>query len=140
MKPTIRTTLAAVGAAAAIAAVAGCSSNPTATAPTGADLKGTWTQSGTGYENGVPVTWEGQTVVIEQAQGQGFTGFKEYTPEGGQPQKEVVNGVIGVDGAVLIVDEDGRFEGRLTDGKLQGQYAETSAEDATAMNVEMTRN
>jgi len=53
-------------------------------------------------------------------------------------QREVVNGVIGVNGDVLIVDDDGTFEGRLVDGKLQGQYAEVG-DDAAAINVELTR-
>ncbi|MBE35137.1 MAG: hypothetical protein CMI16_06235 [Opitutaceae bacterium] len=77
-------------------------------------------------------------MVIEEASGQGFTGFKEYAREGEQPQMETVNGVIGVNGNILIVDDDGKFEGRLVDGKLQGQYAEVG-DDAAAINVVLTR-
>jgi hypothetical protein len=124
MKSTIRARIAALGAGAIIAAVAGCGSDSatdsSTTVPTGDELVGTWTQTGEGFGNGAPITWENQTIVIESANGQGFTGVKQYT-DNGQPQTELINGVIGVDGTVLIVDDDGRFEGRLTDGKLQGQ-------------------
>ena len=142
MKRMIHTGIAALGAGAIIAAVAGCGSNSaadsSATVPTGAELVGTWTQTGEGFGNGAPITWEDQTIVIESANGQGFTGSKQYT-DNRQLQTEPINGVIGVDGTVLIVDDDGRFEGRLTDGKLQGQYGETGP-DAAAVNVEITRN
>ena len=89
-------------------------------------------------QNGTPVTWQNQTVVIDEAEGQGFAGFKEYAREGEQPQKEVLNGVIGPNGDILIVDEDGTFAGQLTDGRLQGQYAE-SGDDAAAINLELSR-
>lgn len=125
----------AASAAAVMITVASCAS---VEVPAGDDLKGTWSQTGAGYERGGPVTWENQTVVIEKATGQGFAGFKEYTREGEQPQKETVNGVIGLDGNVLIVDEDGTFNGRLVGGKLKGQYAEIG-DDAAAINVELTR-
>jgi len=87
----------------------------------GAELEGTWNQSGVGYARGVRVTWENQTVVIEAADGQTFTGCKEYTRDGEQPQKEV-----------------GIFQGRLVDGKIQGQYAEIG-DDAAAINIELSR-
>ena len=133
-----RTILGAVGAAAVICVAVGCGPDTSARVPTGAELRGTWNQAGAGYENGEPVTWENQTVVIDEADGQGFAGFKEYTREGEAPQKEVVNGVIGLNGDILIVDEDGRFDGRLIDGKIQGQYAEIG-DDATAINLELSR-
>lgn len=131
--------LVGVGTAALIAALTGCGTDRAAPAPTGADLKGTWVQQGTGYENGAPLTWENQTVVIDEADGQGFSGFKEYTREGQPPQKEIINGVIGPNGDILIVDEDGLFEGRLVDGRMQGQYAEIG-DDATAINLELSRS
>jgi len=148
MKPTISIAVTAL----VITAVAGCgadTSAPEATAassvttasapvPTGADLKGTWIQAGAGYAKGAPVTWENQTVVIEKADGQGFAGFKEYKNEGEPPQKENVDGVIGLDGNILIVDDDGTFQGRLIDGKIQGQYAEVG-NDSVAMNLEISR-
>ena len=46
-------------------------------------------------------------VVIERAEGQGFTGYKEYTREAKPPQKEIINGAVGTDGRILMADEDG---------------------------------
>lgn len=133
MKPMLTV---AVGAVVTGCVLAGCGTADKA--PTGEDLKGTWAQTGEGYEMGRHVTWEDQTLVIEEAKGQGFVGFKEYTRDGEEPQKEVVNGVVGVDGGILIVDEDGVFEGSLVDGKILGQYVETGR-DHGAVNVELTR-
>jgi hypothetical protein len=121
-----------------VGVLAGCATGTSAEVPTGEDLKGTWDQTGAGYEQGRPVTWEDQTLVIEEAKGQGFVGYKEYTREGEGPQREILNGVIGIDGEIVIVDEDGIFEGVLVDGKIQGQYVETG-EDHGAINVELTR-
>ena len=142
MKHTI-SALACVGAASAVVALAsGCSAAPSTTVPTGADLKGTWIQAGDGYERGVRVTPENKgfeaTVVIAEADGQGFTGYKEHTDPGENPQREVVHGVIGLDGDILITDEDGFFTGKLVDGKIRGQYAEIG-KDAAAINVELSR-
>jgi len=131
-----------VGAASTIIATAGCSADSSAKVPTGADLKGTWIQAGDGYERGVRVTPENQgfaaTVVIAEADGQGFTGYKEYTDPGEKPQREVLHGVIGLDGDILITDEDGFFTGKLLDGKIRGQFAEIGS-DAAAINVELSR-
>lgn len=130
--------VAATLAAASITIAAGCGGG-SAEAPTAADLKGTWTQSGAGFEQGKAVTWNNQTIVIETADGQGFTGFKEYTPSGGSsPQKEAINGVIAPDGDILITDEDGFIEGTYADGVITGQYAETGA-DNSAVNVTLTK-
>lgn len=125
---------------AAVSVLAGCApdSNTTTKVPTGADLKGTWDQTGSGYERGRPVVWKDQTLVIEEAEGQGFGGFKEYHREGEEPQKEIVNGVVGFNGEIVMVDEDGFFEGRLVDGKILGQYVE-SGEDHGAINVVLSR-
>jgi hypothetical protein len=49
-----------------------------------------------------------------------------------------VNGVIATNGDILITDEDGVFRGRLEDGTILGQYAETG-DDAAAINVELIR-
>jgi hypothetical protein len=138
MKSKLTVAFAAVGTAAMLTVVAGCGSSDSTSVPTGADLQGTWSQSGSGYEAGNPVSWENQTIVIDKADGQGFAGYKEYTPAGGQPQKETLNGVIGVDGNILIVDEDGKFEGQLNGNTLQGQYSEVG-DDATAMNLEISK-
>ncbi|MFM8598614.1 MAG: hypothetical protein ACKOB8_06360 [Mycobacterium sp.] len=141
MKHTIFA-LAAGAAAAFLAVAAGCSANPSTKVPTGADLRGTWIQAGDGYEQGVRVTPENKgfeaTVVIAEADGQGFTGYKEHTDPGEPPQKEVLHGVVGLDGEILITDEDGFFTGKLVDGKIRGQYAETG-KDAAAINVELSR-
>ncbi len=134
----MKRTIAAAFGAAAVSTLVGCGAETSAAVPTGADLKGTWNQAGAGYENGQPVRWDNQTVVIDEADGQGFAGYKEYTRAGEQPQKESVNGVIGPAGEILIVDEDGHFTGRLVDGTLRGQYAEVG-DDATAINLELTR-
>ena len=96
-------------------------------------------QEGAGYENGKPTTWTAQTVVIDAADGQGFAGYKEYTPaDGGEPQRESFNGVIGLDGEVFIADADGFYEGQFEDGSFIGEYVEVGS-DATAMNVTFTR-
>lgn len=134
----MRTICTGLCAALAVGVLAGCATSTSTKVPTGADLKGTWAQTGTGYEKGSPVTWRDQTLVIEEAEGPGFTGFKEYTPDGGQPQKESVNGVVGADGDIRMADEDGSFLGRLVDGKILGQYVEVG-DDAAAINVELTR-
>lgn len=129
---------AALGVAITVGLLAGCATGTSEKVPTGQDLLGTWDQKGAGYEQGRYVTWEDQTLVVEEAEGQGFVGFKEYTRDGEEPQKEIVNGVVGVDGEILIVDEDGIFEGALVDGKILGQYVETGS-DHGAINVELTR-
>ena len=76
--------------------------------------------------------------MVTEATGQGFTGYKEYTPEDGQPQKETINGVIAPDGDILITDDDGFTEGTLSGTTFSGQYAQVG-EDSTAMNVEWTK-
>jgi hypothetical protein len=117
---------------------AGCASNSSESVPTGAELIGTWKQTGAGYGNGEPVIWAEQLVVIEAADGQGFAGFKEYTPKGEAPQREMVNGVIAPNGDILITDEDGFFRGRLEDETILGQYAEVG-DDSSAINLELKR-
>ena len=134
--------IAAVGVIAAtslIAVGAGCASEAEADVPTGADVKGTWVQEGAGYENGTSIRWTDQTVVINAADGQGFAGYREYTPaDGGEAQREALNGVIGLDGEVFIADADGFYEGQFEDGAFVGEYVEVGS-DATAMNVTLTR-
>jgi hypothetical protein len=135
MKPLISTALAALLTIAA----SGCAAKDDAKVPAATDLIGTWAQSGAGYEEGKPVTWKDQTLVVEAAEGQAFTGFKEYANEGEDPQKEVVNGAIGVNGDIRITDEDGFFVGRLVDGKIQGQYIEVKEGESQVLNVELAR-
>ncbi|MEA5443849.1 hypothetical protein [Cyanobium gracile] len=138
MRFRISAAFTVVGAAALITLGAGCRADSSAQVPAAADLKGTWAQTGAGFERGQPVTWDNQTVVIEAAEGQGFAGFKEYTREGEPPQKEKLNGVIGSNGDILITDEDGQFHGRFVDGKILGQYAEVG-DDSAAITIELSR-
>lgn len=138
MKKTLLTAAAATLAAASITIAAGCGGD-SAQVPTGADMKGKWAQAGTGFEKGAPITWDTRdAVVIDKAEGQSFGGYKQYTPPGGTPQRETVNGVIAPDGDILITDEDGFFEGTYADGVITGQYAETGADNA-ALNVTLTK-
>lgn len=138
MRPRRAAALTTAAAAAFLMIAAGCTTDEASSAPTGAELIGTWEQSGAGFERGVSVTWVDQVVVIESADGQGFTGFKEYTPAGEATQTETLNGVIATNGDILITDEDGVFRGRLENGTILGQYAETG-DDAAAINVELVR-
>lgn len=77
--------------------------------------------------------------MVEAAEGQAFAGFKEYHNEGEDPQKEAVNGAVGVNGDIRIVDEDGFFVGRLLDGKILGQYIEVKKGESQVLNVELAR-
>lgn len=117
----------------------GCAGETSAKVPAAEDLMGTWAQTGSGFEEGKPVTWKDQTLVIDQADGQGFAGFKEYHNQGEDPQKEVFNGAVGFDGEIRIVDEDGIFVGRLVDGKVLGQYVEVKQGESQVLNIELTR-
>lgn len=135
MKSKIATVVAVFGA---MAGAAGCGADNSTRVPAADDLRGAWTQSGVGYEQGQRVTWDNQKVVIEAVDGQSFTGFKEYTREGEATQKEIINGVIGFDGDIMMTDEDGFFEGRLIDGKVKGHYAEVG-DDAAAIIVELSK-
>ena len=119
--------------------VSGCGADTSAKAPAAKDLIGTWAQTGAGYEEGKPVTWKDQKLVVEAADRQGFTGFKEYDNEGEGSQKEVVSGAVGVDGDIRIADEDGFFVGRLIDGKILGQYVEVKQGESQVLNVELIR-
>ena len=136
MKLLISTALAAL---LTVGGLSGCSADTSAKVPAAKDLVGTWAQTGAGYEEGEPVVWKDQTLVIEKSEGQGFGGFKEYHNEGEDPQKEIVNGAVGVDGDIRIVDEDGFFTGRLVDGKILGQYIEVKKGESQVLNVELAR-
>lgn len=137
MKLLLSTALAAL---LTVGALSGCAADTAAKVPAAKDLIGTWSQTGAGFEEGKPVTWKDQKLVVETAEGQGFTGFKEYDNEGEDPQKEIVNGAVGVDGDIRIVDEDGFFVGRLVDGKILGQYVEVKEGESQVLNVELARN
>lgn len=136
MKPRIPIALAVL---LSVGVVGGCGAENSAKVPAAKDLIGTWAQTGAGYEEGKPVTWKDQTLVLEAAEGQGFTGFKEYHNAGEDPQKEVVNGAVGVNGDIRIADEDGYLVGRLVDGKILGQYIEVAKGESQVLNVELVR-
>lgn len=136
MKLLVPTALAALLTAGALS---GCAADTAAKVPAAEDLIGTWAQTGAGFEEGKPVTWKDQTLVVETAEGQGFTGFKEYDNEGEDPQKEIVNGAVGVNGDIRIADGDGVFVGRLVDGKILGQYFEVKQGESQVLNVELAR-
>ena len=143
MNRTLTASIAALAAAASITIAAGCGSSDSAEVPTGADMKGTWVHSATGYDNGEFESEQGDinitAVVIDRANGQAFAGYKRYTPAGGgSPQKEAMQGVIAPDGTILITDEDGSYTGTLANGVFTSQYAESGA-DSAAMNVTWTK-
>lgn len=83
--------------------------------------------------------WRDQTLVVEAAEGQGFTGLKQYHNAGEDPQKEIVNGAVGANGDIRIADRDGYFVGRLVDGKILGQYVEVAKGESQVLNVELVR-
>lgn len=138
MNRHLTTALAVTCAAALITVAAGCGSSSSAEVPTGADMKGTWTSTGSGYEDGKAVTWQSSTIIIDKAVGQAFSGNEKYTGSGGVVFKEPIQGVIAPDGDILIVEEDGFSEGTLENGVFTGQYAEIG-DEPTAMNVTMTK-
>ena len=138
MNRHLTTALAVTCAAALITVAAGCGSSSSAEVPTGADMKGTWTSTGSGYENGKAVTWQSSTIIIDKAVGQAFSGNEKYTASGGVVFKEPIQGVIAPDGDILIVEEDGFYEGNLENGVFTGEYAEIG-DEPTAMNVTLTK-
>ena len=139
--------MSAIAAAAAGVAclAAGCSTGSNAKALDGDALKGTWSYSGTGFERGKPETWKDNTMVIESADGQKFTGYVEFPTDaepdsagapGQKTMREQITGLVTPAGDILIVDPDGRLEMKMFDGKLLGQYVDGNP---TVMNVEMVR-
>ena len=139
-RPAVRLTSTALVALLTAGAVSGCAAGTPAKVPAAKDLIGTWAQTGAGYEEGKPVTWKDQRLVVEATEGQAFVGFKEYDNEGEDPKKEVVNGAVGVDGDIRMADEDGFFVGRMADGKILGQYVEVKDGESQVLNVEFVRN
>ena len=133
MKTTALAALLTVGA------VSGCAAENSAKIPAAKDLIGTWSETAAGFEGGKYGSQKSQWVV-EAAEGQAFRGFKEYQDPGEDPQKEVFNGAVGVACDIRIADSDGFFTGRMTDGKILGQYIEAKdAADSAVLNVEMSR-
>jgi hypothetical protein len=129
----------ALAALLTVGTVSGCAAENSAKTPAAKDLIGTWSVTTAGFEAGKHESAKSQWVV-EAAEGQAFVGFKEYQDPGEDPQKEVLNGAVGVDGDIRIADSDGFFTGRMTDGKILGQYIEAKdAADSAVLNVEMSR-
>jgi hypothetical protein len=129
----------ALAAVLTIGAVSGCAAETSAKIPAAKDLIGTWSVTGAGFEGGKYESGKGEWV-IEAAEGQAFLGFKEYQDPGEDPQKEVFSGAVGVDGDIRIADGDGFFTGRMTDGKILGQYIEAKdAADHAVRNIELSR-
>ena len=130
--------ITATVAISALSTVVGCGSSP-AEIPAGEDLKGTWDQTGAGFEGGVPSIWEDQILVITTAVDQGFAGYKEYTKGDGKTVQETINSVISPTGVILITDRNGYFWGTLPNGVISGQDAGAVEDDSTAMNMVLTR-
>ncbi len=131
--------ITALAALLTVGAVSGCAAETSAKIPAAKDLIGTWSVTTAGFEAGKHESGESQWIV-EAAEGQAFVGFKEYQDPGESPQKEVLNGAVGVDGDIRIADGDGFFTGRMNDGKILGQYIEAKdAADSTVLNVELSR-
>ena len=129
----------ALAALLTVVAVSGCAADNSAKIPAAKDLIGTWSVTTAGFEAGKHEGGKSKWVV-EAAEGQEFVGFKEYQDPGEDPQKEVFNGGVGVDGDIRIADSDGFFTGRMTDGKILGQYIEAKdTADSAVLNVEMSR-
>ena len=122
-----------------VGAISGCAAETSAKIPAAKDLIGSWSGSLAGFEGGKHQSGQSQWVV-EAAEGQAFVGFKEYQDAGKDPQKEVFNGAVGVDGDIRIADSDGFFAGRMIDGKILGQYVENKdAADSAVLNIELSR-
>ncbi len=138
MNRHLTTALAVTCAAALITVAAGCGSSSSAEVPTGADMKGTWTSMYSGYAVGKAVTWPPSTIIIDKAVGQAFSGNEKYTTSGGVVFREPTQGVIAPDGDILIIQEDGFYEGTLENGVFTGQYAEIG-DEPVAMNVTLTK-
>lgn len=138
MNRAIRASIAALAVAASIT-IAGCGGSESADVITGADMKGTWAQTGTGYQSGKLTKWGTARITFDQADGQTFGGYKTFTPnDGGAPVKRTMQGVISPDGEILITDSDGFYEGTVENGVFTGDYAEMG-DDAAAMSITMTK-
>lgn len=117
-------------------ALTGCSSSPSTT---GSDLVGTWTGTNAGYEGPETVyVKQSVTLVVQEANGQAFFGFKEWTDEEGNLADELMKGAVTEDGQITIVDSDGLIEGVVSGSTLTGTYVEMG-EDGAVLEVELTK-
>lgn len=133
-----------VGKAAVVIIIAssmatGCSYLGAAKIPTGEQMKGTWTGTSSGHENGRN-TGTNVTFLIDQSSGQSFSGTIEYQYNDKRTGKEKIHGSIGKNGDIAIADEDGFYiNGILDRNSLSLQYIESSPEESEASNVYLKR-
>ena len=123
---------------AGVAAVAltGCSSSPSTT---GNDLVGTWTGTNAGYVGPEAVYVERSlTLVVQEANGQTFFGFKEWTDEAGNVADQMMKGAVTEAGQITIVDMDGLIEGVVSGSTFTGTYV-AMGEDGAVFEVELTK-
>ena len=114
---------------------AGCTHLNAAKIPTGEQMKGTWTGTSTGQENGKSSGTDA-TLLIDQASGQSFSGTIKYKYKDGRSGQEPIHGSIGKNGNIAIADKDGFYiNGILENNSLSMQYIEASPEESEASNV-----
>ena len=117
------------------ALAAGCTNSFQTQIPTGESMKGTWTGTSSGHEEGKN-TGTNATLLINKAAGQTFSGTISYKYADGRAGKETIHGSIGKNGTIVIADNDGFYiNGSLDNKKLYLQYIEASAEESEASNV-----
>ena len=113
----------------------GCTHLNATKVPTGEQLKGTWTGTSSGQENGKSSGTD-VTFLIDQASGQSFSGTIKYKYKDGRSGKEPIHGSIGKNGNIAIADKDGYYiNGILENNSLSLQYIEASPEESEASNV-----
>lgn len=123
-------------AAVTTVALTGCSSSP---GTTGSDMVGTWTGTNAGYVGPEAVYVERSlTLVVQEANGQTFFGFKQWTDEEGNVADTLMKGAVTEAGQITIVDMDGLIEGAVSGSNLTGTYA-AIGEDGAVFEVELTK-
>ena len=126
---------AAIGFVFASVIFAGCTHLNATKVPTGEQMKGTWTGTSSGQENGKSSGTD-VTFVIDQASGQSFSGKIKYKYKDGRTGLESIHGSIGKNGNIAIADKDGFYiNGLLDNNSLSLQYIEASPEESEASNV-----
>ena len=129
--------LPAILVAGAVAvALTGCSSSPSTT---GNDLVGTWTGTHAGYEGPeADYVERSLTLVVQEAKGQAFFGYKQWTDELGNVADEMMKGAVTEDGQITIVYTDGLIEGVVSGSTLTATSVEMG-EDGAVLEVELTK-
>lgn len=134
-RSTISCGALSVALAAALLSACSSGSSPSVEAE---QLVGTWVGTNAGYEGGDTFVSQDVQVVITEVSGNAFVGAKEWTDAQGVTGTDVVKGVVGPDGRVIIVDSDGIIEGTVSGSELIGVYTEVG-EESTAFSVTMTK-